>query len=297
MIDIHGPTYKFKGEVLSELDMLMVRDHHYDEEEKCFHIKKLLDNSLYDHKVRFDHVLLHDDILKNYNLEFYPSFLAREEREFNQQSIDTTWNKRTYTFNFMLNKPRIHRMLLLGLIEDYNLTNYTHSLPWKHNDINSIPVTNYKFGTEVTMDKGIRNGSFKNAKTYDQLLKTTVFEPSCISLITEPAFFERESILTEKTIMSIYSGTLPIWVGGWRCADALAQFGFDTFDDIIDHSYQSLDDPYDRCYKAIELNLKLLKDFDKCKRIIEHNQLRFQHNLALVQSNVFQKSCDKIDVL
>jgi len=297
MINIHGPTYKFKGEVLSELDMLMVQDHHYDEEEKCFHIKKLLDNSPYDHKVRFDHVLLHDDILKNYNLEFYPSFLAKEEREFNQQSIDTTWNKRTHTFNFMLNKPRIHRMLLLGLIEDYNLTNYTHSLPWKHNDINSIPVTDYKFGTEVTMDKGIRNGSFKNAKTYDQLLKTTVFEPSCISLVTEPAFFERESILTEKTIMSIYSGTLPIWVGGWRCADALAKFGFDTFNDIIDHSYQSLDDPHDRCYKAIELNLKLLKDFDKCKTLIEHNQSRFQHNLALIQSNVFQNSCGKIDVL
>tara|TARA_R110002073_G_scaffold140924_1_gene291930 strand:- start:77 stop:670 length:594 start_codon:yes stop_codon:yes gene_type:complete len=197
----------------------------------------------------------------------------------------------------MINKPRKHREILLQLIKRFNLINYTHSLPWKHNDVNSIPVTDYKFGPEVVMDKGIKNGSFKNAETYDKLLKTTVFEPSCISLITEPVFIERESILTEKTIMSIYSGTLPIWVGGWRCADALAQFGFDTFDDIIDHSYQCLADPYDRCYKAIELNLKLLKDFEKCKTIIEHNQLRFQHNLALVQSNVFQKNCDKIDVL
>mgnify|MGYP003668643235 CR=1 FL=1 len=300
MIEIHGPSYKYTGEVLDKPEIIFVRDHHYSEEDQCFHIQKLLENSTCDphlHTLLLDHVLIHDDVLKDYNIILYPTFIAREEREFNQQLIEVDWNKRQCTFNFMINKPRKHREILLQLIKRFNLINYTHSLPWKHNDVNSIPVTDYKFGPEVVMDKGIKNGSFKNAETYDKLLKTTVFEPSCISLITEPVFIERESILTEKTIMSIYSGTLPIWVGGWRCADALAQFGFDTFDDIIDHSYQCLADPYDRCYKAIELNLKLLKDFEKCKTIIEHNQLRFQHNLALVQSNVFQKNCDKIDVL
>lgn len=300
MIEIHGPTYKYTGEILDKPEIIVVRDHHYNEEDQCFHIQKLLENSTCDphlHTLLFDHVLIHDDVLKDYNIILYPTFIAKEGHDFNQQLIKVDWNKRQCTFNFMINKPRKHREILLQLIKRFNLINYTHSLPWKHNDVNSIPVTDYKFGPEVVMDKGIKNGSFKNAETYDKLLKTTVFEPSCISLITEPVFIERESILTEKTIMSIYSGTLPIWVGGWRCADALAQFGFDTFDDIIDHSYQCLADPYDRCYKAIELNLKLLKDFDKCKTIIEHNQLRFQHNLALVQSNVFQKSCDKIDVL
>lgn len=300
MIEIHGPTYKYTGEILDKPEIIVVRDHHYNEEDQCFHIQKLLENSTCDphlHTLLFDHVLIHDDVLKDYNIILYPTFIAKEGHDFNQQLIKVDWNKRQCTFNFMINKPRKHREILLQLIKRFNLINYTHSLPWKHNDVNSIPVTDYKFGPEVVMDKGIKNGSFKNAETYDKLLKTTVFEPSCISLITEPVFIERESILTEKTIMSIYSGTLPIWVGGWRCADALAQFGFDTFDDIIDHSYQCLADPYDRCYKAIELNLKLLKDFDKCKTIIEHNQLRFQHNLALVQSNVFQKNCDKIDVL
>ena len=300
MIEIHGPTYKYTGEILDKSEIIVVRDHHYNEEDHCFHIQKLLENSTCDphlHTLLFDHVLIHDDVLKDYNIILYPTFIAKEGHDFNQQLIKVDWNKRQCTFNFMINKPRKHREILLQLIKRFNLINYTHSLPWKHNDVNSIPVTDYKFGPEVVMDKGIKNGSFKNAETYDKLLKTTVFEPSCISLITEPVFIERESILTEKTIMSIYSGTLPIWVGGWRCADALAQFGFDTFDDIIDHSYQCLADPYDRCYKAIELNLKLLKDFEKCKTIIEHNQLRFQHNLALVQSNVFQKNCDKIDVL
>ena len=299
MIEIHGPTYKYAGEILDKPEIIVVRDHHYNEVDHCFHVKNLLENSTCDpylHTLLFDHVLIHDDILKDYNIILYPTFIAREEREFNQQLIEVDWNKRQCTFNFMINKPRKHREILLQLIKRFNLINYTHSLPWKHNNINSIPVTDYKFGPEVVMDKGIRNGSFKNAETYDKLLKTTVFEPSCISLITEPVFFERESILTEKTIMSIYSGTLPIWVGGWRCADALRSFGFDVFDDIVDHSYQDLDDPFDRCYHAIERNLNLLRDFDLVHKFIQNNKSRFEHNLNLLKNNVFQKIVDQVKI-
>ena len=299
MIEIHGPTYKYTGEILDKPEIIVVRDHHYNEEDQCFHIQKLLENSTCDphlHTLLFDHVLIHDDVLKDYNIILYPTFIAREEREFNQQLIEVDWNKRQCTFNFMINKPRKHREILLQLIKRFNLINYTHSLPWKHNNINSIPVTDYKFGPEVVMDKGIRNGSFKNAETYNKLLKTTVFEPSCISLITEPVFFERESILTEKTIMSIYSGTLPIWVGGWRCADALRSFGFDVFDDIVDHSYQDLDDPFDRCYHAIERNLNLLRDFDLVHKFIQNNKSRFEHNLNLLKNNVFQKTVDQVKI-
>lgn len=299
MIKIHGPTYKYKGEVLTKPEVIFIQDHHYDEQDKCFHIQKLLEASACDpklHKLVFDHVLIHDDLLKSYNIIYYPSFMVREEHEFNQQSIKVDWNKRNCTFNFMINKPRKHREILLQLIKRFNLINYTHTLPWKHNNINSIPVTDYKFGPEVVMDKGIRNGSFKNAETYDKLLKTTVFEPSCISLITEPVFFERESILTEKTIMSIYSGTLPIWVGGWRCADALSNFGFDVFDDIVDHSYQDLKDPSDRCYHAIERNLNLLENFDLVHEFIKNNQSRFEHNLNLLKNSVFQKTVDQVKI-
>jgi predicted ribosome quality control (RQC) complex YloA/Tae2 family protein len=196
----------------------------------------------------------------------------------------------------MINKPRKHRKFLLQLIKRFNLINYTHSLPWKHNDVNSIPVTDYKFGPEVVMEKGIKNGSFKNAETYNKLLKTTVFEPSCISLITEPVFIERESILTEKTIMSIYSGTLPIWIGSWRCADALRSFGFDVFDDIVDHSYQDLEDPFDRCYHAIERNLNLLQDFDRVKELVQNNKSRFEHNLKLLKNSIFQKTVDQVKI-
>ena len=299
MIEIHGPTYKYAGEVLDKPEIIVVRDHHYNEVDHCFHVKNLLENSTCDpylHTLLFDHVLIHDDVLKDYNIILYPALIAKEEREFNQQLIEIDWNNRSCIFNFMINKPRTHRKRLLKLVEELNLTNYTYSLPWIENPFTSLPVTNYMIGTETQMLQGIRSGNIMNWQNYKQLLQKTVFEPSCISLITEPVFFERESILTEKTIMSIYSGTLPIWVGGWRCADALRSFGFDVFDDIVDHSYQDLDDPFDRCYHAIERNLNLLRDFDLVHKFIQNNKSRFEHNLNLLKNNVFQKTVDQVKI-
>ena len=317
MIEIHGPTYKYAGEILDKPEIIFVNDHHYDEFDHCFHVKKLLENSTVDpqlHTLIFDHIN-HEDDLKEYNCVHFPIFLASESQEFSNANIETNWNLKPNTFNFMINKPRFHRIFLLQLIEHFQLSNYSHSLPWKATDaflnprirtttndphflniidsINktSVPVTDYKFGPEVTMEYGIRNGNFLNAETYKHLLKTTVFEPSCISIISEPIFFEREALVSEKTIMALYGGTFPIWFGGWKCADSMRYLGFDVFDDIIDHSYEDLPNPIERCYYAIERNLHLLTDYNKTKKLADQNHSRFQHNLDLLRSNVCLTEC------
>jgi hypothetical protein len=191
----------------------------------------------------------------------------------------------------MINKPRPHRIRLLELVQQHGLTNYHHSLAWRTNTVNNIAVTDYRFGPEVVMDRGVKNGSFPNARTYQALLQKTVFEPSCISLITEPVYYERETIVTEKTLMAMYAGTIPVWVGGWRIADYLKQAGFDTFDDIVDHSYQDLADPSDRCRKAIELNLDLLRYFDLTKQINWECRDRLKKNIELLETNYFRNKC------
>jgi hypothetical protein len=67
--------------------------------------------------------------------------------------------------------------------------------------------------------------------------------------------------------------------------------GFDVFDDIIDHSYEDLLNPIERCYYSIERNLHLLTDFNKTKKLADQNHTRFQHNLDLLRSNVCLKEC------
>lgn len=131
----------------------------------------------------------------------------------------------------------------------------------------------------------MRNGAFKNALTYNKLLQHTVFEPTCVSLITEPAYYEKETIVTEKTLMALYAGTIPIWVGGWRIADYMASMGFDVFDHVVDHSYQTELDPVRRCDLAVELNLGLLTNFKLARGHLD--SARLQHNFDLLQQNVF----------
>jgi hypothetical protein len=249
-------------------------------------VAQLLKASTCQHLVVFDHVVQQD--ILNFECLHFPTLLARECQEFDEQKISPNWQQKTHAFNFMINKPRNHRLLLLHMISELKLTNYCHSLCWQDSPVDSVPVTNYLIGNEIVMEKGVRNDSYVNAVTYQALLQKNVFEPSCVSLITEPAYYERETIVTEKTIMAIYGGTVPIWVGGWRIPDYMAKMKFDIFDDIVDHSYQMLDDPEQRCQRAILDNLDLLM------QPIQIDPARLQHNLDLVRTNPWLNQVDSL---
>jgi len=291
MIELHGPTYKYRGERLEKPEIIYINDHCFDEDDQCFHVKTLLENSTCDpglHTLIFDHVG-HDDELSKYNSICFPIFLASECQEFIEQDINLNWKLKRRIFNFSINKPRIHRKFLLEEIERLGLTSYRHSLAWKHNPINDIKVTDFKFGPEIAMEQGIKNGNFKNAKTYDELLKP-IFQDTCISIITEPCFYEREAMVTEKTLMALIGGTIPIWFGGWKNAQSLAKLGFDVFEDVVDHSYETLDDPRERCTQSLERNLHLF-DLEKIQNIIKDNRHRLQYNVDLLLSNPFLQEC------
>ena len=213
----------------------------------------------------------------------------------------------------MINKIRLHRQFLLLLLDHYNLKTDHYTLCWKnvyasrkqmkeemvnlhYQSVIDTQITyqtkQFLLGHEILLDWGLQYGSTNNCENYQKFLQTNVFEPSCVSLITEPALYEKETIITEKTIMALYGGTIPIWVGGWRIPDYMKSLGFDIFDDVVDHSYQSLDDPYDRCYYAIEKNINLLRGFDKF--FIQQNQERLVKNVSLLKENVFLAECNKM---
>jgi hypothetical protein len=291
---ISGPTYRYQGERLTEPCTILVEDHCYNEQTHSFPLTDLLESSKCDpglHTLVFDHVNQQDEF-QQYCCVYMPALLARETKEFKDQNISPDWQVKTRAFNFMINKPRPHRIELLKLIQEYELTNFNHSLCWKTSPVPTVAITNYKIGDEVQLDCGVKNRHYRNAMTYQSLLQRRVFEPACISLVTEPACYERQTIVTEKTIMAIYGGTIPVWVGGWRIADWMKAQGFDIFEDVVDHSYQDLADPMQRVKKSIELNLDLLqhptKDFYNC-----YSQ-RLQHNYNLARSDIWKKQCDII---
>ena len=284
--------YRYAGEVLTEPTKILVVDHHYDEENDVWPLQQLLDASTCEpeaHTLLFD-MLIHDDRFAQYNPICEPYTMEWVQREFEEENIVPDWTNKTVPFNFMINKERPHRIKLLKMIEDAQLTNFTYSLPWLNNPYTSLKPTNYMIGTEIQLANSIRFGNTRNSTNYKQLLQKSVFETSCISLITEPTYIEKEAQLSEKTIMAIYGGTVPIYVGGWRSADALRIMGFDVFDDIVDHSYETLEDPWERVTKAFALNIDLLKSFTITDTVLK----RMQCNLDLLTDGVFRKALKHI---
>jgi hypothetical protein len=138
MIELFGPTYRYQGEILETPEIIYVNDHQYDENNHCFHLTTLLQNSACDakqHFLIFDH-LSHEDELQHYPHVSVPVWLASSVDEFCQQRIQPDWSQKTHVFNFMINKPRPHREFLLMLIEHFKLDNYCHSLAWRRINLN-----------------------------------------------------------------------------------------------------------------------------------------------------------------
>lgn len=286
MLRILGPTYTYQGETLHD-KIVYIDDHCYHSESGTFPVQKLLQANPGDRLLVFDH-LGHDDVLNTYPHVCLPVYLADELEQFIKQQIQPNWTNKRHCFNFMINKPRPNRQRLMELVVVHGLTDFCHTLPWSQSPFpDHIPITDYKFGDEVCLDQGIKNGRYLNAMTYQSLLQKSVFEPTCVSLITEPCFYEKEIMITEKTLMSIFAGTIPLWIGGWRLPDAMRDLGFDVFDDIVDHSYSQLPNAWQRLQQAFDLNLDLLRDTSHLLRLMPVLQSRLQANLDLLLTNPF----------
>lgn len=285
MLRLHGPKYRWQGEITNE-QVIYVDDHHYDEDTKTFPVQHLIDASPQKPLLVMDN-LCHNDSLADYEHISLPMHLVAEVEQFRQHRIEPNWQNKTRCFNFMVNKPRPNRLQLLEWIHLNGFTSFTHSLPWQVSQWSSISITDYFLPGEVKLNRGVRNGSWPNAEIYQKLLQRKVFEPSCVSAITEPCYVERESIISEKTIMAIWGGTIPVWIGGWRLPDVMREHGFDVFDDVVDHSYSVLDDPAQRCQQAMQRNRHLFENFDTMHHVVKSNHHRLQHNLNLMKSNPF----------
>lgn len=122
-----------------------------------------------------------------------------------------------------------------------------------------------------------------------------VYENVGVEIITATSFFEKTPGLSEKEFQSVYGKTFPIYIGGVGSAREIKKFfNLDTFDDIIDHSYDTIEDHYERLSTAIEKNEKLLDGSTNIKELWFDNQKRFEENCNKVDSMLHDKEYQKM---
>jgi hypothetical protein len=97
-------------------------------------------------------------------------------------------------------------------------------------------------------------------------------------------FSWRSKFLTEKTFKAFALRQIPIWFAVPGLVGQVRQLGFDLFDDIVDHSYDQIQDPDQRRQQVIEtvVDLDQRYSFDDCAALKQQLQNRFENNCKLV---------------
>jgi hypothetical protein len=208
-----------------------------------------------------------------------------------------------YTYISLNRNERNHRKILLSMLAGLDLQDKgLISCMFKQgmdSNFDIISATNWQFNEDQEdIRKVVENGFnlFKNYKlllTDDRRIYTNdnndnvsnfknklarYYQDTFVEIITETSYTEQCYLLTEKTLNSIYGMNFPILLCGQGAVSLLRKMGMDTFDDVVDHSYDQYENPIDRMYAALSKNARLLTDSDyiieqwkKCKPRFEQN--------------------------
>ena len=115
-----------------------------------------------------------------------------------------------------------------------------------------------------------------NGKNFDAL--RPFYRNSLIEIIVETLFFQETGLVSEKFVNCIYGFNFFIALASSGYVDHLRQLEFDVFDDIIDHGYDRITDPYVRLESAINSNRKILEDKKFAQEQWIKCQTRMQYN-------------------
>lgn len=143
----------------------------------------------------------------------------------------------------------------------------------------------------------IRNFDSKNdrvAKNYNTNLMP-VYQNIGVEIINGTMFFEKTPVLSEKEVQSIFAKNFPIYINAPGMSQQIKRlFGIDIFDDIVDHSYDDIEDHFERMAAAIDRNEELLNGSTNIKELWYDNQKRFDDNCERMTSLCFDKSYQRI---
>ena len=141
-------------------------------------------------------------------------------------------------------------------------------------------------GLNYQEDYDIYEDQNDNIANFNQNLRSK-YRHSFVELVSESSFASPGFNITEKTLNSIYACNFPIVFGGVGIVNTLRAIGFDMFDDVVNHSYDDIINPFNRIINAIECNRKLLLDADYAKEQWRNNQDRFVKNVELARTQLY----------
>lgn len=143
-----------------------------------------------------------------------------------------------------------------------------------------------KSWVEYTNSAEIYNiiGQNQNCQNFSSNL-IPYYKETFVEIINETIFFQQAGLLTEKTFHSIIGCSFPIILSVCGSVNHLRKLGYDMFDDVVDHSYDSEPEPLLRLSKAILDNQRLLFDREYVINAWYNSRGRFEYNFQHWKEN------------
>jgi hypothetical protein len=200
-------------------------------------------------------------------------------------------NKNGKKFLCLNNIKREHRVALLTLLEKENLlNNINYSLvgsdyfPLTNNVLNDETIKSYN-STITKFHEKMYYTDFELNKSQNFFYTICVddFLNSFVNIITETFYLENKVHISEKSLKPFWFYQLPIFVASTgHVSKVKEKYNFDLFDDIIDHSYDTITNSVKRLEAIVE-EIKRVNNLD-LKNIYKNNKDRFISNRLKCES-------------
>ena len=129
-----------------------------------------------------------------------------------------------------------------------------------------------------------------NHENFDQRLRS-YYQTAVVELVPETLYFTQGHLVSEKFTNSVMGLCFPIMLAPAGTVAYLRDLGFDMFDDVIDHDYDSQPDPVRRAFELVERNQGLLRDPDQARTAWLRCWNRLVSNCQRVVSGLLRQQC------
>ena len=200
-------------------------------------------------------------------------------------------------FSFMChnNKMWIHRYLIVSLLHhnsflddtDFSVIDYNKDFEIK-DFLNKKELE--KYSESLMYIKSLKNKRSYFEKNLDCIdsnyIEKKTFEQSFVNIVNETDFDDNTIHITEKSLKPFYYYQYPIFVAPYQHCKYLRDYGFDFFDDIIDHSYDNEKNNKKRIFMIIDELIRIKNNINFFKNNYINFESRFLKNQKIVKDLV-----------
>ena len=167
---------------------------------------------------------------------------------------------------------------MLGQLDFFN-SNYLHNLL----NVN-IYENEIKILSNTMLKKNNHETDIFDSKYIVDFMIPETFQDSYVNIVTESHFIESDIHITEKSFKPFYFYQIPIIVGTHGHIKKMKElYGYDFFDDIIDHSYDDVVDNKERLDMVLNEILRVSNNEDTIIKFYKSNKARFEQNKMITQ--------------